>query len=288
MLNRYKSLWYWLCRYLLIIIPDKAFCFIISYLTFKRLGFKYYKYNLNNPTSFNEILSSIKISKKNEIYSKYADKFLVREYVAESIGEKYLVNLLGVYKNSSEIDFEALPMQFALKTNHGSGWNVICKDKLTLNFGDTRKILNQWLGYNAFYLSREYQYKNIEPLIICEELLKFDIYDYKFFCFNGNPEIVQLDIDRYTNHKRAFYNMNWVKQDFSIRYEISEKLIEKPIQFDEMKEVCRMLSKPFNFVRVDLYLHKERIYFGELTFFPGGGNEPFNPVEYDFEFGKYF
>jgi hypothetical protein len=116
--------------------------------------------------------------------------------------------------------------------------------------------------------------------------LRFEIYDYKFFCFDGKPEFIQVDIDRFTNHKRAFYNLEWQKLPFSIRYDISEKDVMKPEQLQEMKEVASTLSKNLLFCRVDLYIHDHKVYFGEVTLIPGGGNEPFLPQEYDKKIGS--
>jgi len=286
MRDKIKHTWYLLCRYVFIIIPDRLFVQITAFITYSRLGFPYRAYDLSNPASFNEKITKLKINPDNVDLCIYADKIEVREYVRNEIGEKYLVPLLGIYKSADEINFYSLPEKFVLKTNHGSGWNIICEDKNKLDFDKTRRTLAKWLHYNAFYLSREYQYKQIKPAIICEEMIGFNIYDYKFFCFYGEPKIVQVDVDRFTKHKRAFFDMQWEKQDFSIRYSVSEKNIDKPIQFTQMIEICRKLSSPFPFVRVDLYSHNSRVYFGELTFFPGGGNEPFNPVEADYSFGE--
>ncbi len=215
-----------------------------------------------------------------------ADKVLVRDHIKNMIGEKYLIPSLGIYKNAKEIDFEKLPQRFILKTNHGSGWNIICRNKSTFKKKRAIKLLNRWLGFNAYYLSREKQYKIIKPLIICEELLEFEIYDYKFFCFGGKAEFIQVDIDRFTNHKRAFYNLQWQKLPFSIRYEISEKNLAKPTQLEEMERVAAILSKNFQFCRIDLYIHNNQVYFGEITLIPGGGNEPFLPQEYDKKIGE--
>ncbi len=286
--DKIRHLWYLLCRYVFVIIPDRLFVQITALITYSRLGFPYKPYNLSKPVSFNEKITKFKINPCNIDLSSYADKIEVRKYIKSKIGEEYLVPLLGIYKSANEIDFETLPQKFVLKANHGSGWNIICGDKNKLDFNETRRKLVKWLNYNAFYLSREYQYKYITPAIICEKMIGVNIYDYKFFCFNGEPKIVQVDIDRFTNHRRAFFNMEWEKQAYSIRYPISEREVDKPIQLKDMIEICRELSSLFPFVRVDLYLHHSRIYFGELTFIPGGGNEPFNPVEADYSFGKLF
>lgn len=279
-------LWYLACRYLLILLPDRFFFQLTSYLTHVRLGFRFHFLDFDNPTTFNEKLNYLKGLPLNDTYTMLADKVLVRDHIKKTIGDKYLVPCLGIYKNANEIDFDKLPQSFILKTNHGSGWNIICRDKNTFDTRKAKRLLNRWLGFNAYYLSREKQYRNIRPLIICEELLKFEIYDYKFFCFNGKPEFLQVDIDRFSNHKRAFYNLEWQMLPFSIRYAISEKDVLKPPQLDEMKDVACMLSKNLLFCRVDLYIHDQKVYFGEVTLIPGGGNEPFLPQEYDEKIGS--
>jgi hypothetical protein len=278
-------LWYLTCRYVLVLLPDKLFFQLTNFLTHLRLGFRYHYLDLKNPRTFNEKLNYLKLLPLYFSYSHIADKVLVRDHINKTIGEKYLIPCLGIYENPEEIDFDKLPAQFILKTNHGSGWNIICRDKSTFNRKRSERLFKRWLGFNAYYLSREKQYKNIKPLIICEELLEFEIYDYKFFCFKGQPEFVQVDIDRFSDHKRAFYNMNWEKLPFSIRYEISEKNIVKPLQFDEMKSLAEELSKDISFCRIDLYIHNERVFFGEITLIPGGGNEPFLPQQYDEKIG---
>lgn len=281
-----KTIWYWLCKYVFIVIPDRFFVQLTAFVTYTRLGFRFRFYNLSKPVSFNEKLSFIKINPSCVTLSCYADKIAVRDYVKEQIGEKYLIPLINIYKSPSEIDFKNLPDKFVLKANHGSGWNIICEDKNKFDIERACYTLRKWLKYNAFYLSREYQYKEIKPAIICEEFLGSNIYDYKFFCFKGQPKIIQVDVDRFTNHRRVFYDIKWRKQEFSIRYPISERPIEKPKHLNKMIDICKKLSTPFKFVRVDLYYHASNIYFGELTFIPGGGNEPFRPVEYDYVFGE--
>lgn len=279
--------WYYACRYIFILIPDKIFFQFTSWVTHVRLGFKFRFLNLYKPQTFNEKLNYFKLMPLNSFHTMLADKVLVREYIANRIGEDYLVPAFGVYASPSQIIYEKLPDSFILKTNHGSGWNMICRNQSTFDKEKATKLFNRWLSFNAYYLSREKQYKNIKPLILCEQLLEYDIYDYKFFCFEGEPKFVQVDIDRFTNHKRAFFDMNWKQLPFSIRYEISEKKVLPPDQLAEMIEVAKILSSDINFCRIDLYIHHNKVYFGEITLIPGGGNEPFNPQEYDQEVGKY-
>ncbi len=287
MKHSFFLIWYFACRYIFIIIPDKLFFQFISWVTHIRLGYKFSFLKLSSPQTFNEKLNYLKLLPLNHTYSILADKFLVRDYVKKTIGEKYLIPLLGVYEYAQQINFDSLPDSFILKTNHGSGWNIICREKSTLDKKKAIKLLKRWLSFNAYYLSREKQYKNIKPLVICEQLLEYELYDYKFFCFNGRPEFLQIDIDRFSNHRRAFFDMEWRKLPFSIRYKISEKNIPKPIQLQEMISVATMLSKGIIFCRVDMYVHRNQIYFGEMTFIPGGGNEPFSPPEYDKVVGNY-
>ncbi|MEP6617502.1 MAG: ATP-grasp fold amidoligase family protein [Ginsengibacter sp.] len=283
--NNIFLLWYSFCRHVLVILPDRFFFQLVSFLTHTRLGFKFHPLNFKNPVTFNDKLNYIKGLPLNDTHTILADKVLVRQFIKDRIGENYLVPCLGVYQHAKDIDFENLPQSFILKTNHGSGWNMICRDKNNFDQKKAITLFNRWLGFNAYYLSREKQYKNIRPLIICEELLKFDIYDYKFFCFHGKPKFVQVDIDRFSNHKRAFYDMQWNKLPFSIRYPVSAKEILIPAKLEEMKNVAAMLSKDLKFCRVDLYIHGNKVFFGEVTLIPGGGNEPFLPQEYNKKLG---
>lgn len=282
-----KDIWYFICRYLLIFLPDRQFARINLWISYKRFGIPYRGLNLKNPATFTEKINYLKLSDECYKYEKFADKYLVRQFVSEEIGAQYLVPLLGIYKRADEIDFNLLPDRFILKTNHGSGWNILCEDKKSLNLKKARRLLSKWLLYNAYYLSREKQVKNIKPLIICEELLDYNINDFKFFCHNGEPFIVQVDIGRFTNHKRAFYNMTWTKQDFSFVYPIYSEDIPPPEKFEEMKEVAKKLSKQFKFSRIDLYIHQAKVYFGEITFFPEGGSGYFIPPEYDMIMGNF-
>ena len=249
------------------------------------MGSVYQSLNLDQPVSFNEKIGVLKLNKENLSLCKYADKLLVRDYVSANIGSKYLVPLINSFNKVEDIDYEKLPPRFIIKTNHGSGLNIVCAGKSSFDFPSAKQKLKRWMNYNSFYLTREYQYKNITPAIIIEDLLSENVADYKFFCTNGQPVMVQVDIDRFTCHKRLIYDINWVKQPYNIRYETTELEIPRPAKFEEMLDISRKLSAPFKFVRVDLYLHNQNIYFGELTFSPGGGVEPFNPTSADTAFG---
>lgn len=268
------------------LLPNATFFRFNAWLTYQRFGLPYYRMNIHHPNSFNEKLNYLKLNHQNPLGVVVADKIAVRAYVEQKVGADYLIPQIGIYKNASEIDFEKLPDAFVLKANHGSGWNIVCPSKDTLNIPQAKRKLDRWLSYNAYYLSREYQYRHIAPSIICESFLRFNIEDYKIFCFNGEPAFIQIDIGRFTRHERVYYNTTWQKLDFSICYPISKESIEKPELLNEMLDVARRLSKEFIFARVDLYLHHNKIYFGEITLFPEGGRGPFLKMEDDFKVGK--
>ena len=287
MRNILKNVWYWLCKYILIALPDNIFYNLIACITYWRFKKSYRWMDINCPTTFNEKIQYLKLHPTVKDGAILADKFEVREYIKDTIGEQYLIPLLGVWDRANRINFDELPNQFVLKTNHGSGWNIICTDKKKLNLSKSINSLNRWLKMNAYFLSREWQYKNITPLIIAEQFLEYNIYDYKFFCFNGNPRFVQVDIDRFSNHKRLYYDMDWRKLDFSIAYPLYNQNIQKPSQFEEMKLIVQKLSKDYSFVRIDLYIHDQKVYFGEITLYPEGGSAPFIPKKYNRIIGEF-
>lgn len=286
MRNYIRFIWYYICKYILLHLSDSIFYNLLGFITHARFGKKYRWMNLRSPVTFNEKVNYLKVNRPQIDGTLWADKVAVREYVSEKIGEKYLIPLHGVYSDAREIDFDKLPKGFALKTNHGSGWNIICNDKNKLDKNKSVTKLNKWLKYNAYYLSREWQYKDIKPKIMCEELLVYDIYDYKFFCFHGKPKIIQVDVDRFTNHTRAFFDENWNRLDFSLTYPQTEKEIEKPEQYEEMYKIASVLAANTIFLRIDLYIHNDKVFFGEITLHPEGGFAPFIPEKYNKVIGE--
>lgn len=246
--------------------------------------------NLDNPNTFNEKIQWIKLYDRNPLYTQLADKYLVRDYVSNKIGDGYLNQLLAAYDNPDQIDFSSLPDSFVLKANHGSGTNIIVKDKSILDEKEVRETTRQWLSKNYYNAGREWCYKNITPRIICEPLLT-DIYDqmpkdYKVFCFNGEPLCIQVDVDRFENHTRVFFDTNWQQQDFELFYEKPVKSVTRPDRLDEMMELSRKLAKDIPFVRVDFYALPQLV-FGEMTFYPENGFGPFRPVEWDAKMGTF-
>lgn len=266
----------------------------------KKAVIRYYKkksggkiVDLENPKKFSEKLQWYKLNAKNPLMQVCADKVAVRKYL-EDLGYGYLLNdIYGVYSSVKEIDFNALPEQFVIKAAHGSGQNIIVADKSKLNVKHAKRMLKSWLNQDISWSGREWVYKNMPRRIVAEKFLKDEtgeLRDYKFFCFNGKPTFMQLEVGRYTDfNTRNFYDMEWNLMPFGKELPHNPNIIvEKPEKFEEMKEIAKNLSKPFQFVRVDLYQVNGKVYFGELTFFPAGGAPDFVPSNYDDIVGEFW
>lgn len=238
--------------------------------------------DLINPKKYTEKLQWMKLFYRNEKMPICSDKYRIREYL-EECNLQYLANdLIGVYKDALEIDYELLPSRFVAKANHGSGWNFICKDKSKIHWKDSVKVMNSWLKLNLYVFGREWNYKEIEPRIVVEKFIEHEpLNDYKFMCFNGEPLYMQLNNDYQGTHYVDFYELDgWKHLPFTYGpYRVSDRIIKKPPMYEKMFELARQLSKPFPFVRVDFYNYDDVVILGEMTFFPGGGLWPLNPVE---------
>lgn len=252
------------------------------------------KLNLEDPQRYSEKLQWYKLYYRDPLMTKCADKYGVREYV-KSKGLEYILNeLYAVYNQVEEINFNELPDKFAMKTTNGSGTNILCKGKSNLSLDKIRKCLNDWMKRDFFAAGREWAYKDIVPKIIVEEYLedKENLYDglndYKFLCFNGEAKYIILDVDRYSDHKRNFYDTNWRHINVSSDRSNFGDCVPKPEGLDEMLQVANILAKDFPFVRVDLYWVNGKVYFGELTFYPWTGYVTFEPDEFDYILGEDF
>ncbi|MCC3862734.1 glycosyl transferase [Terrisporobacter petrolearius] len=265
-------------------IPSKLFVFLNYTIRHKRIP------NMRNPQRYTEKLQLKMIGNQMIKYTDFVDKYKVRGYIEEKIGEKYLINLVGVYDNVEEIDFNSLPNQFVLKTNHGSGYFIICKEKQLLNIDECKIKLTKWMKENFYNKCKEKQYKNINRKIICEELicdLNDNFLDCRVYCFNGRPEFIQID-EGFSdgNTKRNHYDLEWNLLKMKMKYDFIERNIEKPQKLNEIITLSEKLSQEFDFVRVDFYLSDEKIYFSELTFSPAGGRQKLEPDKYDFILGE--
>lgn len=252
-----------------------------------------YDLDIDNPKTFNEKIQWLKLYYQNPLLTVCADKVAVREYVKNTIGEKYLVPVLGIYDNVKDIDFDKLPDKFALKVNWGSGQNIIVTDKSKLDIKDARNKLKEWMKPkgNHYFNFLEWAYKNIPPKIIAESFIESekDLVDYKFCCYNGHFENGFIATNRALGHEKLRFNWvdrNFKQLPFERGYPAAEKLIQKPKQWNEMIKLAETLAKPFPFVRVDLYVNDNEIKFGEMTFYPGNGMEKFTPPEWDSKLGE--
>ena len=247
--------------------------------------------NLNNPLSFNEKLTWLKINWRDERALAGADKLAVRNYV-EDCGLKHILNeLYGVFDTPNEIDFDSLPSSFVIKSTTGSGFNLLCPDKSKLDIQKARNKMSKWLRTDyASYLG-EWVYEGTKPKLICEKFLDTadgsPLIDYKFFCFNGSPRFFYVCTDRGLDTKFDFFDMSCQRLPVRQGYPNSNNTFQKPKCFTEMVDTATILAKDFPFVRVDLYDHKGHVIFGELTFFHFSGQVPFEPEEFDFIFGGY-
>ncbi|MDK0796556.1 ATP-grasp fold amidoligase family protein [Clostridium perfringens] len=250
-----------------------------------------YKLNLNNPCTYNEKLQWLKLYDRKEEYTKLVDKFEVRDYVKNKVGEKYLIPLIGVWENVDEIDFDKLPKEFVLKCTHNSGYGMtICKDKDSLEIKKVKRELKKGLKENYYFSGREWPYKNVKPRIIAEELIGDKIkapLDYKFFTFNGKIDSIMVCSERETgNTKFKFFDVKWNRLMYQYNEMSSIDEVEKPVNLDEMIQIVEELSKGYHQIRIDLYNIEGKIYFGEMTFYNQSGYDLDISKETDYKWGK--
>lgn len=272
-------------RLFLSILPDKLAMNIDYFRGYKRF------INYKNPRFFGEKLNYLKLYGNMQQYREYVDKFEVRKYIKNKIGSKYLIPLISYYQSGNDIDFEKLPNSFVLKLNYGSGYNIIVPDKKKINNKKIARQLDRWIKEDYYKIKKEYQYKDIDKKILVEKYIvdkEGKLNDYKFFCFSGKCKFFKVDFDRFTNHKCNYYDS---KLNFmpirEAKFKNDKDAIVLPDNIETMIDLANKLSSDFNFVRVDLYDVDGRIYFGELTFTPAAGLNPFFPLEKDLEIASY-
>lgn len=260
-------------------IPDE------KYITIKYKLEMNQKLNLKEPKTFNEKLQWLKLYDRKPEYTKMVDKYEAKKYVADIIGEEYIIPTLGVWDKFEDIDFTKLPNQFVLKPTHASGNVFICKNKDEIDYKKLKKTVQKWLKRNYYLVHREWPYKNVRPRIIAEQYMVdesgTELKDYKFFCFNGEPKLLFVAKDRPYATKFNYYDMDFKKLPFKQHYKNFNDYIEKPKGFEKMIELSRKLSKDIPHVRVDFYDINGKVYFGELTFYHLSGFEKFEPEEWD-------
>lgn len=263
------------------LIPDKVFLkWVYKTHLHKSLDFR-------NPKGFNAKLQWMKIYDRKPEYVALVDKLKVKEYIAQKIGAEYVIPTLGVWESADKIDFDLLPDKFVLKCNHDSRSVVVCKNKLNLDRDGVKKHLGKCLKTNLYWWGREWPYKDVKPMVFAEKYMeekgKEDLKDYKLMCFNGEVKCSFVCSERFEKDglKVTFFDRNWKKMPFIRHYPSSDKCIPRPRTYDKMIALAEKLSQGLRFVRVDFYEVEGRLYFGELTFFPGSGFEEFTPDSWD-------
>lgn len=268
---------------------------MINQKFYKELG---YFPDIENPKTYNEKIQNYKLYYRNSLMTKYIDKYTFKSQIEKELGKGYTIPLIGVYDSVYQIDFDKLPKSFVIKSNQTGGGQYgikVVKDKSQANIDEIKFMADNWLRRwnNVYWATFDWGYKDIEPKLIIEEYKEDssngELRDYKFLCFDGEPQYMWIDTDRFENHKRNIYDMNLKKTDCEWRYPNFEDSVEfLPKKFEEMKEIARQLSKPFPHTRVDMYEVDGKIYLGELTFYSETGFGRFFDRKWDYKMGELF
>ena len=270
------------------LIPSKIW---ISYRFKKRAG---YKMDWKNPKTYNQKIQWLKVYNRNPIYTTMVGKYEAKKYVADIIGEEYIIPTLGVWNRFEDIDFDSLPDQFVLKCTHDSGGICIVKDKSKFDKEKARKQFKVALKRNPYCVDREWPYKNVKPRIIAEEYMEDtatkELRDYKIFTFDGEAKALFVATERASELEETkfdFFDMEYNHLDIRNGHPNATVPPEKPKNLDEMKVLAEKLSKNVPHLRVDFYEVNGKTYFGELTFFHWSGMKPFEPYQWDETFGSW-
>lgn len=264
------------------ILPDKIY---LKMLYKKRTGGTL---NLRNPVTYNDKLNWLKLYDRKPEYTRMVDKFEVRSYVKEIIGEEYLIPLIGTWEKVEEIPFEKLPNKFVLKCNHDNGV-YICDNKEAFDENDAKKFLKEHLNRDYYKKAREWPYKNVIRKIVAEEYMEDKVFnelrDYKFFCFDGEVKVCCI-ISR-KEKTIDYYDINFEHLDITDKWPTSNYKNEKPENFNEMVQIAEKLSRNIRHNRIDLYNINGRVYFGEITFFDDAGLGRKKPDKWNYIFGDW-
>lgn len=251
--------------------------------------------NLKKPITYNEKLNWLKLHDHNPLYTTLVDKAIVKDYVARIIGKQYVIPTYGVWETFDDIDFDLLPNEFVLKTNHSGGNSgvVICKDKSTFDKNRAKQKLEESLKTDVYKISREWPYRDVKRVILAEQYMEDkqtnELRDYKFFCFNGEPKALFVATGRQKCKEPCFdfFDMEYNHLDLKCDHPLADKIPSKPSTFEEMKEVARKLSKGLKHVRVDLYEINGEVFFGELTLYHWQGQMKFYPNSWNYIWGEW-
>lgn len=272
------------------LLSDKWYLQLMYYYHFKHF------INFKNPKTFNEKLQWLKLYDRRPEYTLFVDKIEVKDWVAKQIGYDHIIPTLGIWNDAREIDFNTLPNQFVLKTNHsgGSSGVIICKDKAAFNKEAAIRKLNESLQFDTYLYGREWPYKNVKRRILAEKFISeggddSDLKDYKYYCFGGKAEFMFISSNRNAVGKDKtfdYFDMDFNHLPFSWGAPVSNTKLCCPPTFGKMKEYAEKLSTGLFEVRVDFYDVNGQIYFGELTFYDGSGFVNFTPEKWDIILGN--
>ncbi|CAI2074944.1 ATP-grasp fold amidoligase family protein [Serratia quinivorans] len=268
-------------------IPDALYHQLKYALFFRKMP------HLAKPVGYSEKLMRRKVYPL-AMYTQLSDKYQVREYIKKLWGEEYLIELYAQGKELTEEMYEALPDAFVIKANHGSGYNKLVFDKSQTSFNELRVLTNSWLRQNFYQVYRERHYKDIPPCVMVEKMLMEDgktPNDIKVHCFNRGGEVrffIQIDYQRFIDHRRDFFDADWNRTEIRLGVPNSEVPMDKPCRLEQMLALAHQVAEQFSYVRVDFYQVQQRIYFGELTFTPGAGLQRLTPETIEQEWGGYF
>ena len=261
-------------------VPDSLYLKVLYRVIMGR------KLNLKNPKEYNEKLQWLKLNDRKPEYSTMVDKYEVRGYIEDLLGDKYLIPCLGIYDSVDDIDIDALPDRFVLKCTHDSGSVEICKDKSSFDIEGARHRLSQAMKRNYYATYREWPYKYDKPRIIAEGYLEGDggdLKDYKVMCFNGEAKIIEVHENRFVEgkvHTQTFYDREWnIVPLTQVETVTVDRPGERPRQLDEILRLSELIAKDMYHARIDWYIEGDKIYFGEITFFDGSGFESFSTPE---------
>lgn len=268
-MNVYRKVFAKFIAMLTRISPYLATKYLYKKFTGKRL-------DLKNPKDFNEKIQWLKLYWQHPLVAECGDKYEVRNYAKRVGCSDVLINSYGIYEDASDIDWDTLPQKFVLKMTSGCGFNIICHDKSMLDRQAAAVKLNRWLNVDYGLDRAELHYSRMTPRILCERFIekpdgKLPI-DYKIFCFNGSPELVLVALDRATDVKRYFFDLEWNSIHFEKNQMVKDaQRVEQPGSFNDMVHYAKKLASPFPFVRVDFYDDNGQAILGEMTFTPDRG-----------------
>lgn len=270
---------------LLKFVPDKVYLRLMYYKHFRKLP------SFRVPKTFNEKLQWLKLYDRNPVYTVMVDKIEAKKFVADKIGEEYIIPTLAVYDSAEDIDIDKLPDQFVLKCNHDSKSVCVCKDKKCFDIEKAKNFLEPRLKANGYWYGREWPYKNVVPRIFAEKYMEDakvrELRDYKIYTFNGKAKFCMINTDRGTNTRADYFDESYNWLDFTWGYPHADIKPEKPANYEKMFELAEKLAKGTATLRVDFYEVNGQIYFGELTFFDASGFDKIIPESYDLKFGSW-